>query len=354
MARKQRSDGARIARMVVIDVLALGIALCTFSYFHHVRQPAVKPVALPTPPQAAATPTPPPIQTAELVLPSESPNANETVPPELEPTSEPAGLLRGQYAEKFSAEGVVQDATSYRSQNVALELTQERMYDSLVHIVDVYIQDITSFHTVACAEAFGKNKTIAQMEQELPGALTITSSDQFRNRNKGQWGLIVSDGMLYSDKTNVYDFGVLFLDGTMEVYYAGETDLQSLAQRGIRQAWTFGPALVKDGVRTESYDGAPARMQSKNPRVAIGYYEPGHYCLVMVDGTRGSDSDSQGATLDELTELFLTLGCTEALNLDGGGTVGMSFGGNALNTGGRALTNAIYISEPDTVSEGGN
>ena len=94
-------------------------------------------------------------------------------------------------------------------------------------------------------------------------------------------------------------------------------------------------------------------MQTNNPRVAIGYYEPGHYCLVMVDGTRASNSGSKGATLDELTELFLSLGCTEALNLDGGGTVAMRFGSQTLNTSTRSLTNAIYISEPDA-AQGGN
>mgnify|MGYP007027393043 CR=1 FL=1 len=50
----------RIVRMVVVDLLAFGLALCIFAYFHHVRQPDTKPVVLPTPSQTAApTITPP-------------------------------------------------------------------------------------------------------------------------------------------------------------------------------------------------------------------------------------------------------------------------------------------------------
>lgn len=340
----------RIVRMVVVDLLAFGLALCIFAYFHHVRQPDTKPVVLPTPSQTAAPTITPDVQATPGPS-TGDPGATTSEQPAATP--EPAGLLGAKYAEKFTAGEVVQDATSYRSANVALELTQERRYDSLVHIVDIYLRDITSFHAVTCKEAFGENLGIAAIGEALPGALAISSSDQYRNRPSGQWGFIVNDGLLYSSDTNVYDFAVLYLDGTMEVYEAGTVDFDSLVARGIRQAWTFGPALVKGGEAVGSYDGAPARMQTNNPRVAIGYYEPGHYCLVMVDGTRASNSGSKGATLDELTELFLSLGCTEALNLDGGGTVAMRFGSQTLNTSTRSLTNAIYISEPDA-AQGGN
>ena len=70
--------------------------------------------------------------------------------------------------------------------------------------------------------------------------------------------------------------------------------------------------------------------------------------------TRASESGSAGATLEELSSLFLELGCTQALNLDGGSTVAMSFGGRVLNTSTRDLSSVIYLCEPDAPDAGGN
>lgn len=337
MFKKELSAKTRIVLMVVTDLLLLGIALCTFAFFHHVYQPKVEPVTLPTP-KASATPA---VTATPTTTPETSPGETPT------PTPEPNGLLRGKYADKFSQSGVVQDEMSYRSANVALELTEERRYDSLVHVIDVYIQDISSFRTTVPYEEFNaKNSYLTKINELLPNAIALTSSDQFRNRYQSDWGFIVSNGYLYANKTNLYDICVLYLDGVLEVYRKGEANFEEMAERGIHQAWTFGPVLVRDGAMVGSFEGSTARALGKNPRMAIGYFEPGHYCLVMVDGTRGSDSGSAGAEMDELAELMVSLGCTSAYNLDGGDTAAIVFGGRELNTPTRTVTNAIYICEP--------
>lgn len=356
MRKKRIGEGRRIAAIVIADLLAFGVSLCVFAYFHHVRQPKIDPVGLSTPP-AAGDATPDPAQTT--VDPNATVDPDATTDPDAAASSspdpvDPNDLLGGKYADKFSTAGVVSDETCYRSEKVALEFRQEWRYDSLVHIIDIYIRDVHSLRTNLCQQVFGDRKSIQSLSDLLPGALAISSSDQYSNRNRSIWGLLVSNGLGYSSDTDIFDFAVLFLDGTMEVYEAGQADYDSLVERGIYQAWTFGPVLVKDGAVPDNYDGAPDYIATKNPRVAIGYCEPGHYYLVMVDGTRASESGSAGATLEELSALFLDLGCTQALNLDGGGTVAMSFGGRVLNTSSRNLSSAIYVCEPDAPDVGGN
>ncbi len=51
-------------------------------------------------------------------------------------------------------------------------------------------------------------------------------------------------------------------------------------------------ALDADGGRKTSFDTTVAE---ENPRTAIGYYEPGHYCIVIVNG-RGTEG-SRGYTM---------------------------------------------------------
>ena len=53
----------------------------------------------------------------------------------------------------------------------------------------------------------------------------------------------------------------------------------------------------------------------------------------------------------EFAELFVSLGCTSAYNLDGGETATMMFGDRLLNDSSRRVTDGIYITEP---VEGGN
>lgn len=348
MPKKEWSNGARIARMVIIDLVALAIALCTFSYFHHVRQPKVTPMEMPTP-QVTATPAP-----TAMPAPDVSVSVDPTAEPEptVEPTPEPAGLLRGQYAEKFLADGVEQSENVYRSQNVALELTEEWMYDSLVHIVDIYIQDISSFRTVLPYEELGELKmNIADIKAQIPQALMMTSSDQFRNRSTSEWGFILRNGLLYDDNTSFCDICVLYQDGGMEVYAKGTAVPDEIYARGAHQIWSFGPILVQNGAAMSEFPGGTGRSLGKNPRMGIGYFEPGHYCLVLTDGTRGSNTGSAGVSMAEFAELFVSLGCTSAYNLDGGETATMMFGDRLLNDSSRRVTDGIYITEP---VEGGN
>ena len=78
---------------------------------------------------------------------------------------------------------------------------------------------------------------------------------------------------------------------------------------------------------------------TSNPRTAIGMIEKGHYVMVVSDGRT---SESAGLTLYQLAGVMKDLGCTEAYNLDGGGSTTMVFNGNVIN---KPTTNGNTISE---------
>ncbi len=117
-----------------------------------------------------------------------------------------------------------------------------------------------------------------------------------------------------------------------------------------------GPRLVKDGVdvSTESYwgeclnAGGTSGMIRVN-RTAAGIRSDGALVLIVCDG-RGANG-SAGYTLAELAAKFISLGCTDATNLDGGGSSCMvGSNGEVLNnpsdkTGERPVSTAIVISE---------
>ncbi len=108
-----------------------------------------------------------------------------------------------------------------------------------------------------------------------------------------------------------------------------------------------GPYLVKNG--KIFIDVAEQKLNSitgKNPRSAVGYTAGGELILVTVDGR---EQTSVGMTLGQLAQFMYGLGCTDAMNFDGGGSSVMYVEGKITNTpaqrGGIEISNALTISE---------
>ena len=104
-------------------------------------------------------------------------------------------------------------------------------------------------------------------------------------------------------------------------------------------------AIVKNGERfIDTKEQKLLAIGGRNPRTAIGYTADNKLILVAVDGRENS---SIGLTLNELSSLMKELGCTNAMNLDGGGSTVMYVNGRIVNKpqnqGGIALSNALTV-----------
>ena len=113
----------------------------------------------------------------------------------------------------------------------------------------------------------------------------------------------------------------------------------------VRHIISGGPYLVKDG--EVFVDITAQKLQAvggRNPRSAIGYTSNGSLILVTVDGREGS---SVGMTLKELGKFMHSIGCLNAINLDGGGSTVLYVNGKVVNKpqvkGGIPLSNAIVF-----------
>jgi hypothetical protein len=84
-----------------------------------------------------------------------------------------------------------------------------------------------------------------------------------------------------------------------------------------------GPFLVRDGSIAVDADeeGFNADFQGRHPRTAIGKTADGDVWIVTVDGRQAC---STGASLVELAGIMHRLGCTDAINLDGGGSTALN------------------------------
>ncbi len=96
-----------------------------------------------------------------------------------------------------------------------------------------------------------------------------------------------------------------------------------------------GPTLVKNGAVNITYNeeifwGSGVGADNRDPRTAVGYTANKHAILMVADGRL--PGVSEGLSLSELANEFISLGCVEAMNLDGGGSSQMAIGSNYVNT----------------------
>ena len=125
-----------------------------------------------------------------------------------------------------------------------------------------------------------------------------------------------------------------------------KSDVKKFTDEGhqIINAFTFGPALVKDGAMLELDAKYGYNPHGKEPRMAIGQTGPLEYVLVLAEGRTG---DSEGVTQRELAEFMFSLGCLQAFNLDGGNSATMVFNGSyyqyKTSSNERAQSDMIYF-----------
>ncbi|MGH9792934.1 MAG: phosphodiester glycosidase family protein [Candidatus Acidiferrales bacterium] len=87
-------------------------------------------------------------------------------------------------------------------------------------------------------------------------------------------------------------------------------------RREVREAIGGYPILVRNG--ESAIEGQPsAYLAQRHPRTAV-CYNPREIIFVVVDGRQLKLS--VGMTLEELADLMVSLGCTVAMNTDGGGS----------------------------------
>ncbi len=163
-------------------------------------------------------------------------------------------------------------------------------------------------------------------------------------------GFIIRDSEIYV-ADDAADTLAFYPDGTMCVFHPGETFAEQLLDHGVRNTFSFGPTLIRDGV-TEP-DLMDNRLSSRKPRTAIGMIEPYHFLLVVVDGR--SSKYSKGMTYDELAAVFEPYGCEVAYNLDGGASATMTFMGQNISkyqgsfTGQRSVPDALLFGYSELV-----
>ena len=343
-----QKKNAPIWQLVVMDISLICVGLLVFAYFHHVRpvKGMQSGTVLPTPPSTVTTTAAPSAE--ESLNPQASLDPTATLSPDGTPAPEetPApqidtsGMWGAKFADKFTTGDIIKTENSYQSANVNIQIDQVQRDGITYYVADIYLRDIQYFKTAFAEDTFGRNRDETVNIANNHNAILAISGDYCGMRNEG---IVIRNGELFRESQDSMDVLVMYHDGTMQTYSPGQLDMDTIKSTGAYQAWDFGPMLLNNGQVMTEFN---SNLNPKNPRSAIGYYEPGHYCLVVVDGRQ--EGYSVGMTLQEMSQMFYDLGCTVAYNLDGGQSAVMAYDGQVHSQpygGGRSISDIIYIAE---------
>ncbi len=348
-------DRHRILCILLITVFLLAAISCG-----GLSPASAQPAATPEP---TAEPTPDPVVEAETVsrhtpvpteavtlapvpTPSPTPEPTPTPTPSPTPVPERIGILRYELNDRFS-ETVVDTEDTYCDPSRSITLTRvetkERTGKTLVYFVaDIYVQNVESIRRGIHGKSFTDIhlRSLKQLSEECDAIIAMSGD----HCTVGENGYVVINGEVqYQSKKLNRDLCVLYRDGVLKTYAPKDINPDMIEARGVWQTWNFGPTLLDDDGEPLKTFNLPDHVEERNPRAAIGYYEPGHYCFVLVDGRQ--NGYSMGLTLDELALLMKDLGCTAAYNLDGGISAQIAWHSQRVNHPGadRTLADIVYI-----------
>lgn len=311
-------------KIIVEELLLTGLFLCVFALLHHVL-----------PRMGLLTQTSEPV----VISPVES----------AEVTDEAQIPWREKFSEHFSAEPVLTE-NSYSSPQVSITISTHSQeldgYPQTWYVADIYVAQVQNFQTYAREGSFERYLSApAEDIAQMAGALISINGDYCNAQV--QYGFYVRNGVMYQDEQTTCDICVLYDDGVMKTYAPDEYTVEDIVAKSPYQVWKFGPELLDDEGNPKTDFNTSGAIAIGNPRSAIGYYEPGHYCFVVCDGRQADWS--RGMTLEQLAGVFSELGCAAAYNLDGGASATMTFNGQLYNrqSSYRELGDILLIKETD-------
>jgi len=283
--------------------------------------------------------------------PSPSPTSQKPVSPTITPLPTPIPTPTpiphpGDRDGKFTQGDIVIKDNEYHSKDLSIEINKYYENDITYFVAEVYVRDMDNFLAVFAGGKYGSKREITTKMAQENSAIFAVSGDYYNAR---EGGIIIRNSVVYRNEKEPYrEVLAIYNDGSMKGYRYKEAYDGRLNDDSIVHTYVFGPILILNGELGREFSDKEHIV--RHPRLSIGMAEPYHYYFILADGRK--KGYSIGMTVVELTDIFLELDCTEAYNLDGGGTATMVFMDELVNlpqgtTKQRGIGDSICFVETD-------
>ena len=216
---------------------------------------------------------------------------------------------------------------TYEDESLSVKMEKRDVDGVRYDIAWIKVKSPTQLRT---ALAGAPNQVVAEKPGKMArrlNAVVAINGDFYTQRKDG---LIYRQGVMVRPDINP-EKDVLVIDdqGDFHNFLGSETQAQELVDflqsgRTIVNAFTFGPALIRQGEVLPMPDAYKTRFDSavRSPRTVIAQMGPLEYVFVEAEGR---NAISKGVTTDQMAQFMATLGVAEAYCLDGGNSSIMFF-----------------------------
>ncbi len=205
------------------------------------------------------------------------------------------------------------------------------LYDTLSQNINVLVVNVRKRQVALSYNPSRNMKLSSQVEKS--GALGAVNGGFFNIKEGGSVTYIRTAGKILETDTAKRWQRNSNMTGSFLVDEAGKVILDSARANSwydsnpeYPEVLVTGPLLLK-GERKAALP-ATSLVTVRHPRTAIGRKGRNQIILLTLDGRT---KEARGLTLHELTDLLISLGCSDAVNLDGGGSTTMWIQGKPFN-----------------------
>ena len=242
--------------------------------------------------------------------------------------------------DRFSEDGYFDDS-------IELRLETLEMDSVICKVAYIAISDPSQLRTVTAGKPSSSRVALISSMAEKNNAVIAINANYLSN-DPVKTSFEYRMGQKVRNKLNrTKDLLIIDENADFNLFIKSDKDeVQAFEDAGhqIINAFTFGPALVKDGELLTLDDNYGYNPNGREPRLAIGQIAPLNYIIVLAEGR---SKDSQGLTHEELANIMFDLGSMQAFNLDGGNSATMVFNGgyyqNKTRSNERAQSDMIYF-----------
>ena len=254
---------------------------------------------------------------------------------------------------------------SYEDETISVKIEHQEMEDGTkMHIAHIRIADASQLRTgVANPDKIASNKTrsVSYMARKYNAVVALNGDNYVDKPEKTTFEYRMTQ-KIRSKGNQQKDILIIDDKGDFHLYVKSQ-GLETGKKKNGKNVWmkadeweaangcklvnafTFGPALVKDGELLELDPDYGYNPGGREPRAAIGQTGPLSYVMVIIEAK--DRSGKSGFSQGKLAEFMQGLGCVQAFNLDGGNSAEMVFGDQIYKgmPGGdeRTLSDIIYF-----------
>ena len=239
--------------------------------------------------------------------------------------------------------GYLPDEAGYEDDSLSIRIEEFRAYDTTCLATWIQVASPTQMRAELNKPYPSKSTARASVIAKRVNAVLAINGDYFVYHNQG---FIVRNGEVLREKFNE-DYDTLIIDAQGDFTIIPSTTEEEVRafDGNIVQAFTFGPGLVIDGVKTTEFPLKANAPNKETQRIAIAQMGPLSYLVVTTEGPE--NPGSTGLTLPEFAQLLYDLGAQNAYNLDGGSSSSLILNNkkiNSLSTGKiRAVGDILYF-----------